>query len=219
MLLMLQSGAQMTDSDHTSARFGHEVNGQKVGETALQYYTDFANPSKQLYTWNGQQHYSIDAFINGETAMMLNYSHQISAIRAKSARFNFATAPVPQISNSPISINFASYWAPTVSKQSKSGVAAWKFLVYLSSAKGAASYINASKNPSARRDYVDQQKTDPDLGPFATQALSARSWYQADNIAIETIFANMIDDVNFGRASIRDAIQAAENKTSVLMSK
>jgi len=218
MLLMLQSGVQMTDPNNTGATFSHAVNGQNVGENALQFYTDFANPSKQLYTWNSQQHYSIDAFTNGETAMMFNYSHQIATIRSKAARFNFATAPIPQIAGSPININFASYWAPTVAKQSKNGVVAWKFLVYLTSAKGSVSYINASNNPSARRDLIDQQKTDPDLGPFAVQSLSAKSWYQIDNTAIETIFANMIDDVNFGRASVTDALKAAENKVSVLMS-
>ena len=80
-------------------------------------------------------------------------------------------------------------------------------------------YVNASNRPSARRDLIEQQETDPDLGVFATQALSARSWYQVDNSAIETIFAEMIDDVNFGRASVRAALQAAENKVSVLMSR
>ena len=66
---------------------------------------------------------------------------------------------------------------------------------------------------------LEQQKSDPDLGVFATQALAARSWYQVDNSAIESIFAEMIDDVNYGRASVREAIRAAENKVSVLMAR
>ncbi len=216
-LLMLQSGVKMTDASDTSATFSKSVNGQNVGETALQYYTDFANQTKQVYTWNDQQHYSIDAFIEGNAAMMFNYSHQIPVIRSKSARFNFGVAPMPQIAGSTIAINYASYWAPTVAKQSKYPTQAWKFLVYLSSAKGDAFYVNAANSPSSRRDLIEQQKTDPDLGTFATQALSAKSWYQIDNSAIETIFAGMIDDVNFSRASPHDAIQSAENKVNVLM--
>ena len=118
-----------------------------------------------------------------------------------------------------MAVNFANYWAPTVSKQSKNPVTAWKFLVYLSSAQGATPYVNASDRPSARRDLIEQQKTDPDLGVFAIQALSARSWYQIDNSAIETIFAEMIDNVNFGRMSARDALDAAESKVGVLMAR
>lgn len=219
MLLMLQSGVQMTDSDRNSATFSRPVQGEAVGERALQYYTDFANLTKQVYTWNDQQHYSIDAFTEGNVAMMFNYSHHISTIRSKSSRFNFGTAQVPQVSGSPTAINFASYWAPTVSKQSKNAVTAWKFLVYLSSQKGALYYVNVSNRPSARRDLIDQQKSDPDLGVFAIQALSARSWYQVDNSAIETIFADMVDDVNLGRASVRDALSAAEDKVNVLMAR
>ncbi len=218
-LLMLQSGVQMTDSGHRNATFSQQVEGQDVGETALQYYTSFADPTKSIYAWNGQQHYSIDAFTEGNAAMMFNYSHQIATLRSKSARFNFGIASVPQIAGTPVAVNFANYWAPTVSKQSKNPVAAWKFLVYLSSAQGAASYINASDRPSARRDLIEQQKNDPDLGIFAVQALSARSWYQIDNSAIETIFAETIDNVNFGRMSARDALEAAENKVNVLMSR
>lgn len=218
-LLMLQSGVKMTDDNYSGAAFAKSVNGTDIGETALQYYTDFANPSKQVYTWNDSQHYSIDAFVNGDVAMMLNYSHHIKTIRDKAARFNFGVAPVPQIAGVPVAINFANYWAPTVSKQSKNPIIAWKFLISLSSVRGGALYVNASNRPSARRDLIEQQKTDPDLGVFATQALSARSWYQADSFAIETIFSEMIDDVNFGRAAVRDAIQTAENKVSVLMAR
>ncbi|MEX1064128.1 MAG: extracellular solute-binding protein [Candidatus Paceibacterota bacterium] len=218
-LLMLQSGVRMTDGDNLNATFSKSVEGENVGETALQYYTDFANPSKTIYTWNDQQHYSIDAFAQGNAAMMFNYSHHIATIRAQSARFNFATARVPQIAGATVNINYANYWAPTVSKQSANTTAAWKFLVSLSSPEGAVSYINASNRPSARRDIIEQQRTDPDLGVFATQALSARSWYQIDNSAIETIFAEMIDDVNLGRRSIRDALQAAESKVNVLMAR
>ncbi len=218
-LLMLQSGVKMTDSDQISATFSQAVDGEDVGERALQYYTDFANSSKQVYAWNDQQHYSIDAFAEGNTAMMFNYSHHIATIRSKSARFNFGTAPVPQISGAPVAVNFANYWAPTVSKQSKNPVTAWKFLVYLASTNGAVSYINASNRPSARRDLVEQQKSDPDLGIFAEQALSARSWFQIDSSAIETIFAEMINNVNFGRASIRDALESAESQVSVLMAR
>ena len=219
MLLMLQSGVQMTDSAHRSATFSQQVGGQNVGETALQYYTSFADPAKSVYTWNGQQHYSIDAFTEGNVAMMFNYSHQIATLRSKSARFNFGIAPVPQITGTPVAVNFANYWAPTVSKQSANPVVAWKFLVYLSSTQGATSYVNASDRPSARRDLIEQQKIDPDLGVFAVQALSARSWYQIDNSAIETIFAEMIDNVNFGRMSARDALEAVESEVNVLMTR
>lgn len=218
-LLMLQSGVQMTSQGNTGASFSRPVQNQNVGEIALQFYTDFANPSKRVYTWNDQQHYSIDAFLNGETAMMLNYSHQILTLRGKSPRFNFAIAPAPQLEGAPVKVNYANYWAATVSKQSKNSRQAWEFLVFLTSRPSATKYLIASDRPSARRDLIQQQQTDPDLGVFAQQALSARSWYQADNSAIEKIFAEMIENVNFGRASVKDALNTAESQVTVLMAR
>jgi len=43
--LMIQTGVKMTDNSNTTASFANPVNGTPVGEKALKYYTDFANPS------------------------------------------------------------------------------------------------------------------------------------------------------------------------------
>ena len=44
MNMMIQSGVQMTSADQRSATFGATMGGQRVGEIAVQYYTNFANP-------------------------------------------------------------------------------------------------------------------------------------------------------------------------------
>lgn len=216
MELMLQSGVQMTNADNTEVTFTRSVDNQAVGEIALQYYTDFANLQKEVYTWNDSQHYSVDAFAEGSAGIMFNYSHQVGLLREKSSRLNFAVAPMPQLSRSN-SITFASYWAPAVSLKSQNGDAAWKFINFMAQREASLDYLTQTKRPGARRDIIAVQQNDLDLGVFATQALSARSWFQIDNIAIETIFADMIDDVNFRRASVRDALQNAESRINVLM--
>lgn len=217
MSLMLQSGVQMTNSDNTNATFSRSVDNQRLGEIALQYYTDFTNKSKLVYCWDDTQHYSIDAFAEENTAMMFNYSYQIPFLRSKATRLNFDVAPMPQLSLDNIR-TYANYWSPAVSLSSKNIGPAWQFIAYLASADGARSYLDATNRPAARRDLIELQKTDPDIGVYATQALSARSWYQVDSVAIEKIFADMIDDVNLNRLNYKDAIQKAESKVSVLMS-
>ena len=216
MDMMLQSGVQMTSSDNLSATFAAPVNGQHVGELALQYYTNFANPRNQDYTWNNTQHYSVDAFTEGTLAMMAGYAHESQVIRSKAPRLNFAVAPMPQASSVDIK-NFSNYWAAAVAAKSAHPAEAWKFLVYLGSKEGSTTYLNATSRPAARRDLIDLQRSDPDLGVFAVQALTARSWFQIDNTAIEGIFADMIDDVNLNRSSLPDALSRAESRVTVLM--
>lgn len=216
--LFLQNGTKMTNPGNTNATFTRSVNSVRVGENALEYYTDFANPKKSVYTWNDSQYYSIDAFIEGKVAMMLNYSHQIPVIRGRFERLNFSVAPLPQFSELDAK-NYANYFAVGVSNQSKNKAAAWRFLNFLASKDGSLAYLNKTNRPSARRDVIDLQRNDPQLSVFAVQALSAKSWFQIDNNVIDNIFADMISDVNLGRATVRAALRAAESKINVLMTR
>ena len=216
--LMIQSGVRMTNTTNTAVSFTRSVDGKRVGENTLQYYTDFANPLKTVYAWNDSQHYSIDSFVEGGSAMMFNYSHQVNVLRQKLARLNFNIAPMPQFSELD-SKNYANYWAVSVSNASKNPEAAWRYLSYLASKDGATIYLTETSRPSARRDLIELQKSDPQLGVFAFQALSAKSWFQIDNNAVDSIFADMIDEVNSKKATIRAALRSAESKINTLMSR
>jgi len=216
MALMVQSGVKMTDDENSVASFARSVNNTPVGEVALKYYTDFSNPNIRTYTWNNAQHYSVDSFAEGTVAMIFNYSHQADVLNSKATRLNYGIAPMPQISETDIK-NYANYWAVAVSKKSSAPEESWKFISYLASREGASAYLAQTMRPSARRDMIELQKNDLRLGVFASQALTAKSWYQADNSAIESIFAEMIEDVNFGRLSVREALQNAEAEVNILM--
>jgi multiple sugar transport system substrate-binding protein len=218
MALMIQSGTQMTDDKNTIATFAQSINNIPVGEIALKYYTDFANPKVKTYTWNDIQDYSIDAFAAGKVAMMFNYSHQTKILNAKNARLNYLIAPMPQISDTNIK-NFANYWAVAVSKKTSAVNEAWKFLSYLSTRDGILTYLTETMKPSARRDIIEIQKNDFRLGVFANQSITAKSWYQVDNSAIETIFSEMINNVNSRRMSPSEAISKAQSEVNVLMTK
>jgi multiple sugar transport system substrate-binding protein len=192
------------------------VDNQPVGETALTFYADFANPQKEVYTWNDSQDNNIDAFAAGRTAMIINYQHQAEILREKAPRLDFGVAQIPQITSGDVR-TYANYWPLTVARDTDAPYAAWRLVHYLTAGDGAGFYLGVTGRPAARRDYIEQQQNDPDVGVFAEQALAARSWYQVDNLAIETIFADMIDAVNFGRSTIREALRDAEAKVSVLI--
>lgn len=216
MMLMLQSGVQMTDESGSSTTFSRSVDGQAVGERSLQFYTDFANPRQQVYTYNDSQDYSIDAFVTGKAAMMINYSHQIPVLQGRAPRLDWGIAPVPQ-ATTVSARTYANYWPLVVSANSKFPDHAWAFVYYLAAGDGAVPYLNATNRPAARRDLIELQKSDTMLGVFAEQSLTARSWYQVDSSGMEKIFADMIDAVNLRRVSPRDALRDAEAKASLLM--
>src|SRR4030042_3256568 len=80
-LLMMQAGAEMFGYNTNFASFANFTEStlenesrMPPGQMALLYYTKFSNPSSNVYSWNSQMHNSVDSFIEGKTAMMLNYS-------------------------------------------------------------------------------------------------------------------------------------------------
>ncbi len=123
-LLMMQSGADMINPRTSQAGFADFTNstytgGTTPGESALAYYTKFSNRSNDVYTWNSLQHNSVDSFIEGKTAMMLNYSWLIPQIQQRAPKLNLGIANVPQNKDkngNGMNIDFANYWGYAVSK-------------------------------------------------------------------------------------------------------
>ncbi|MBU1136941.1 extracellular solute-binding protein, partial [Patescibacteria group bacterium] len=151
------------------------------------------------------------------TAAMFNYSYYIPTIRALAPYLNFGVAAMPQIGISSKSVNYANYWGMTVSRNSAQPDQSWQFVNWLASNKeNAQMYLELTKKPAARRDLVLWQASDPDLGIFAEQALTAHSWYQVNNLSIEKILADMIESVVIGKATIKEAINKASNQITLL---
>jgi len=209
-LLMLQTGVEMTDANHT-----HAILDQ--GVEALRFYTDFSNPVKRIYCWNRQMPYSIDAFYQGKTAMMINYSYHIDTIRTKAPYLNFAVVSAPQIEGRSFDVNYANYWGQAVSKNSKHSEEAWKFILYLSQRENNREYLEKSKRPTSRRDLVKWQRENSDLAIFANQSLTAQSWYQIDSQAIEKIFADMIKSIVLNAVDIEQGLDKATDQINILM--
>ena len=124
---------------------------------------------------------------------------------------------MPQIESSGKDIDYANYWGMTVSRNSKSSEQAWEFINWITQKESSQKYLEKTKKPTARRDLVNWQKNDKDVGIFAEQSLSAQSWYQVDSLSIENIFADMIESIVLGEETINKAIDKSINQINLLM--
>ncbi len=224
-LLMLQAGSPMIDEQKGVATFDQTVTYNEEnytpGVSSLNFYTSFANPTTANYTWNNKMDYSIDAFAEGRAAMMINYAYQIPTIEAKDSHLRFAIAPMPQPQSAQKIVNFANYWGLGVSASASdtNQKAAWVFVKWLTEKDQAQKYLASAKRPAARRDLVEWQSSDTELGVFAEQALSAKSWHQADSAKIETIFNDMINSVLTRQRTVGEALQQGASQVTLLMQK
>ncbi|HLC49038.1 MAG TPA: extracellular solute-binding protein [Candidatus Andersenbacteria bacterium] len=208
-MLMMQSGLPILDTTQGEKRVDI---ANDIGARALSFYTDFSNKSKQVFTWDITQDYSIDAFSQGKTAMLFNYAYQIPTIKAKNQRLSFAVAPAPQIDGNSKQVTFASYWPFAVSASSKSPQASWQFVRFLTS-KSVADVVNKAQGvPPARRDSIPEYSTDPVMGVFAEQGLKATSWPRVDIVETDAIFNTMIDKVATTGAVIQEVLKQSQDQ-------
>lgn len=80
----------------------------------------------------------------------------------------------------------------------------------------AIDYLKKTKQPAARRDIIELQKIDTEIGAFAVSNLFTKHWYQSDPTAIEKIFVDMIESVNRGDSALREALVLARNRVGYL---
>jgi len=215
-ILMMQNGAtMMNDAGRVMFAAVPEIYKSKrfsPGTEALRFYTDFANPTKEVYSWNDELENSIDMFANGKLAMVFGYSYHLPIIKAKAPKLNFAVAPLPQIENSP-KVNYANYWVETVLKKSEHPDIAWDFVQFAARAENVKSYLEKTKKPTALRALIEEQLEDEDIDVFADQLLTAKSWYRGkDANAMEKIFKEMIDNTNANPEKIQSFINSAAAK-------
>ncbi len=222
-LLMLQAGTKMISDDGTEAAFDRSItvgnSTYKPGESALRFYTDFANPKSNAYTWNDKLPNSFDAFTLGQTAIIFDYAVNIPRIKQKAPNLRLGIALVPQLANATKAVNYADFWGYSVPMVSKNPEAAWNFLVFLTSKDINKYFSNAVLRPASRRDVLSEEQALPDLGIFADSILSATNWYRVDPKAIDNIFKDMINSVVLGGVKPADAISDAAARITSLMRK
>lgn len=219
-LMMLQAGAIPWAKDGSSPSFANGVSKQgkvvNAGKEAVDFYTSFADPSSANYTWNSDSDYSTDAFANGRAAYLYGYAYTRAQIDAKAPNLNYDVAPVPQNNLTDPTVNYSNYFAEVVNKQSKNQAVAWDFLKFATSKDSLNLYYKTDKQPSSRRDIIEQQTSDTDIGVFAHANLTGKTFYKADEAKFDAIIAEMIDNVILHGQKSEEALSRAQSQASTL---
>lgn len=221
-LLFLQYGVDFYNDNISEAAFaGQQGVSLYPGKEALDFYKSFADPDQRHYTWNefiagkdGQK--ELDAFVKGQVSMMVGFSYtyadilnEIELLKSKGVRTiepeDVKVAMIPQVfepeNSTDKRVTYASYFAETVSRNSKYPDIAWDFLVELTERENLQEYFDAVHKPTSRRDMIDEQKQVPLYGVFASQIGFAESFPIVDYYSYKNIFEKVLD----GESDLLDA--------------
>jgi ABC-type glycerol-3-phosphate transport system substrate-binding protein len=214
-LLMLQTGTTMVSSDLTEAAFASDQGAQ-----ALRFYAQFANPKSSVYTWSDALPVAQDFFAAGDLAMIFKYSSFAGELAAKSAFLDYRTAPTPQPAAAKTYVSYPHYWGYGVARQSGARDLAWTFIVNLTTNPTVARQYDAfTRRPPALLALKSAFENDPELGVFANQMLTARSWAEPDPDAVATIFSSAIARAVGTPDRIPDILRDTEGQVTELMAR
>jgi multiple sugar transport system substrate-binding protein len=218
--LFMQAGNPIVTE--TNGAFNSTL-GSSVGSfnlpSILQFYTDFADPNKTVYSWNKSFPNSNDAFSAGNLAFYFGFASELQTLVNKNPNENFFVAGMPQIKNSNLKATGARVTGLAISSFSKNFNTAFIAASLMATTDFAAKFAAVTGTPPARRDLLAQKPTDAYSPIFYNSALFGKSWLDPSPRDTDNIFGGMINSVLSNNLSVSDAIKDASSKMGLLLIK
>ncbi len=221
-LLLLQAGTPITALVSGELRSMLTYNsGLPVvpAESALDFYTQFANPAKTFYSWNRVLPEASKHFASGDLAYYLGYASEVGLLRRKSPTLNFSVAPVPQSRVATRKMTYGRFYGVAISRGTPNPNASLQAIMKLVSKDASLAFSESFSLPPARRDLLAVKPTDVSGSVFYESALQARSWLDPRPEATATIFQDLIESVTSGRLRLSEALRTAHGRLEELTKK
>ncbi len=219
-LLLLQAGSPVTQliagDVLRSALLENPGLPVAPAESALDFYTQFANPSKPFYSWNKSLPEAQTHFAVGDAAYYLGLASELSAIKKKSPTLNFAVANVPQSRVAGRAITTGKIYGVALSRATMNRAGALSAALRLISAENAAELAKLTGLPPARRDLLSAEPTDANESVFYDAALQTRAWLDPNPAGTRAAFQEAIENVTGGRLRVSQALSVASEKINNL---
>lgn len=191
--------------------------------SVLQFYTDFADPLKSVYSWNRSFSNSEDTWSSENLAFYFGFASELKNLINKNPNQNFLSAPIPQIRNSNSKLTSARVTGIAISLFSKNRNTAITAAGLLTSGDFASSLATTLGVAPARRDLLSSRPPDSSSSVFSSNfyssALYARSWLDPSSTDTDTIFKGMVENVLSNNMTPDSAIKDASSKLDLLLLK
>ncbi len=218
--LMLQSGSRLVARDNNGVIKNLMAdNGQFVAnpvDTALDFYVQFADPLKSVYTWNRSLPESKEAFANGDLAFYFGPASEYQEIQSRNPNLNFDVAIMPQPQNASVKKTAGRIYSFSVLASSPNQEAALNVISLLSSTDVVAMSSDSTSLPPARRDLLSVTPPTANRDVFWRSALWLASWLDPDPVKSDAAFQDSVDTIVTGRDKVEQTAKSLSAKIDEL---
>lgn len=183
----------------------------------LKFYTDFADPSKGVYSWNRSFPNSKDAFSREDLAFYFGPASELNSLLNRNPNQNFLVAPFPQMRNANFKLTNAHVLGLALLSSSKNFSTAFTAASLLANGDFVSKFAAALGVAPARRDLLKTKPADAFSPTFYDSALYGRSWLDPSPKDTDNIFRQMVDRVLSNSLSSTAAVAEASSKLSLLL--
>jgi ABC-type glycerol-3-phosphate transport system substrate-binding protein len=187
-------------------------------EAAINFYTQFANPSRSVYTWNRSIESSLDSFITGDNAIYFGFASEFETVRQKNPNLNFDVAVMPQSRNEmTVPVTYGKVLALAIPKNSQNVETSYPFVQTLIQPDVIFIISDILFLPPVRRDLLSGDPQNAFMQTFHDSAILANNVYDFNPEETENIFQRMIESVVTGRLLTSEAVKRADGEIELLL--
>lgn len=221
-LLLLQAGSAITQNTtlgmrSTLAAPSPTGAAAAPAESALNFYTQFANPAKTVYSWNPSLPSSRQAFLSGDLAFYLGYASEVGALRAANPNLDFDMAAIPQPATNAARKTYGLGYAFSIPKVAANKSGAYSVALGLTASDILPALALELGMAPAKRAMLTTSPAHPFTTVYYPEALNAVGWLSPAPAAVDAVFTGMITNITTGRYDTPQALTAADQSLNAAL--
>lgn len=201
-----QVGSPIRGNDGKVALVGGE---NEDVESALRFYTEFANPNTSAYSWNKSIKQDRQAFLANDLAVYFAPASEGASLRLANPNLSIGTAAFPQLEGGEPVI-YADVYVLATPKDARSTTASQTAALAFTSTAVAEVFSQKTGIVPVRRSLVGREQKDPLTELAYDQAFIAKGWLSPQPFKVDAAFSAMVDDVVSGRSTAEEALTKAQ---------
>lgn len=185
---------------------------------ATNFFTQFSNPTKTIYSWNRSLPSSQNVFVAGDLAFYIGYASELPTIKRINPNLNFDVTLVPQSQSSIRKVTYGSMYTLTIPRTTTNLNGAINIISSLTSIDVQTKFAKKLGIAPVRKDLLTTADTSNIYeSVFNRSAIIAQGILEPDSQGTSAIIKELVETVVSGQFEISDAITKANEKLSLLL--